>query len=77
MAKKKTTKKEPEQRSCGRLFFGSTLHHECEYGSKGETKTVYHNDSVKAELEATVSKRLTEAAKQITAENPDSGLLLL
>ena len=74
---KKTTKKEPEQRSCGRIFFGGTLYHECEYVGKGETKTVYHNDSVKAELEATVSKRLTEAAKQITAENPDSGLLQL
>ena len=74
MATKKTNKKSKPMPPC-RIFFGGQLYHECEYEGDGKAIATYHDSSLDEQIEAKLTERLTEAAKQILAENPNSGLL--
>lgn len=73
--KKTTTKLKPQPQM--RLFFGGSLYHESVYEGEGRAKTTYHNDSLTDSFEQKLTERLTEAAKHIIAEDPDSPLLSL
>lgn len=74
----KKTKKEPKPMPLCRIFIGGDVYHEAYYDEK--TKTMipkYHNDELTEHFEEMLTRRLTEAAKTIVAENPDTGLLKL
>lgn len=70
----KRTKKESKPAPVGRIFFGGQLYHECSYDS-GKATAVYHDDTMTDRFEKTLTERLTDAARIIVSENPDTGLL--
>ena len=74
MATKKTNKKSKPMPPC-RIFFGEQLYHECNYEGDGQATTTYHDSSLDEKVEAKLTERLSEAAKSILAENPNTGLL--
>ena len=74
MATKKAKKDKPKPPI--RFFAGGELFYSGEYdASTGKTTATYHNKELQDSLEPTWSKRLTEAARTIIAEDPDCGLL--
>lgn len=76
-AKTKKAKKEKPMPPC-RIFVGGELYYEALYDEKNKRMIpVYRNDDLTEHFEQTLTKRLTEAAKSIIAENPNSGLLSL
>lgn len=76
---KKTTKKakkETKPKPPCRIFFGGELYHEAQYDDKErKMDVVYHNSGLDEKVEEMLSRNLTEAARTIIAENPDTGLL--
>lgn len=58
-----------------RIFFGEEQYHSCEYQGNGEAKEIYHNKSMDEQVENMLTRNITEAVKQIIAENNDTGLL--
>jgi hypothetical protein len=74
MATKKAKKEKPKPPI--RFFAGGELFYSGEYDSDtGKVTTTYHNKELQDSLEPIWSKRLTEAARTIIAENPNNGLL--
>ena len=71
----KKTKKQPKPMPPCRIFFGGELYHEALYDEKNRSQnTMYHNDGLTGRFEETLTRRLTQAAKEIVAENPDTGM---
>lgn len=75
MATKKA--KAPKPLPPCRIFFGGQLYHECVYEGTGKAETTYHDNSLKESFEKKLTKNLTESAKTIIAENPNTGLLTI
>lgn len=74
MAAKKAKKEKPKPPI--RFFAGGELFYSGEYDSEsGKCETVYHDMEIQNRLEPVLTRRLTEAAKSIVAENPETGLL--
>lgn len=74
MATRKTKKEKPKPPI--RFFAGGEMFYAGEYDSStGKCTTTYHNKDLQDSLELKWSKRLTEAARTIIAEDPDTGLL--
>ncbi len=69
------TKRKPKAPPPLRIFFGGELYHSCDYLGKGEASETYHNKNMDDQVESMLTRNITEAAKQIIAENPDTGLL--
>lgn len=76
MATKKAKNEKPKPPI--RFFAGGEMFYSGEYDTAtGKVSTTYHNKEVQDKLEPVLTKRLTEAAKTIIAEHPDTGLLTL
>ena len=72
MATKKAKKEKPKPPI--RFFGGGELFYAAEYEGEGKVTTTYHNKELQDSLEPSWSKRLTEAARTIIAEDPNNGL---
>lgn len=73
MATKKVKKEKPKPPI--RFFAGGELFYSGEYDSNtGRVTTTYHNKELQDSLEPKWSRRLTEAAKTIVTENPNTTL---
>ena len=74
MATKKAKKEKPKPPI--RFFAGGEMFYSGEYDTAtGKVSTTYHNKELQDSLEPAWSKRLTEAARTIIAEDPNTGLL--
>lgn len=57
-----------------RFFAGGELLYSGTYEGEGKVTTTYHDKELQDRLEPIWSKRLTEAARTIVAEDPNTGL---
>lgn len=57
-----------------RFFAGGKLIYSGVYEGEGKVTTTYHDKELQDSLEPIWSKRLTEAARTIVAEDPNTGL---
>ena len=57
-----------------RFFAGGELFYSGVYEGDSKVTTTYHNELLQDSLEPIWSKRLTEAARTIVAEDPNTGL---
>lgn len=57
-----------------RFFAGGELFYSGEYEGEGKVTTTYHDKKLQDSLEPIWSMRLTEAARTIVAEDPNTGL---